>query len=182
MIVNIIHGRRDERLPRLYNELQDQGITDFKIWEGIHDVRSIVRSINLSHKQIVKYAKDNFIPEICIGEDDVRFTHPNSFNYFLQNKPKEFDIYLSSIYLGEIAADNTVQSFSALHLYIVNERFYDTFLSLPEDEHLDRAMSGKGLFVVCHPFIAEQYDGFSSNTGKEEQYGGLMRGRQMYNG
>ncbi len=43
-------------------------------------------------------------------EDDVRFTNPNSFKYFLENKPKDFDIYLSGIYLGEILEDNSVKS------------------------------------------------------------------------
>jgi hypothetical protein len=113
-------------------------------------------------------------------EDDVRFTNPNSFKYFLENKPKDFDIYLSGIYIGEILEDNSVKSFTGFHCYIVNERFYDEYLSVPDDEHIDRALSNLGKYYVCNPFIAIQYNGFSYNTKMDMNYDDLLRERELY--
>lgn len=179
MRLNVIVGSRSERLPHLLNELITQGISDNELWEGIF-LPSVKKSINLAHKQIVEYAKLADWDEVAIAEDDIRFTHTNSWNYFLSNKPEDFDIYLGMIYLGEIDENNIVENFTGLTLYIVSKRFYDTFLSVPEDEHLDRALGGLGKFVVCYPFVAKQYNGFSSNTGKVENYDKLLENRKFY--
>lgn len=182
MRLNIIHGNRHERLSLLKEQLDSQNIWDYKIWDGEHCVDSVVRSINLSHKKIVQYAKDNDLSEICIAEDDIKFTHPNSFNYFLENKPDSFDMYLGGCYLPEFNPNQTLKSFCALHLYIISERFYDIFLALPEREHLDRAMAGLGVFILCNPMVAVQSNGFSQNTGKEENYDRLIYGYEIYKG
>ena len=65
-------------------------------------------------------------------EDDVYFPAQDGFEYFLKNKPDDFDIYLGGIYLGSDKVKEMNQRirhrFSGLHCYIVHERFYDTFL------------------------------------------------------
>ena len=183
MRLNILIGNRAERIPRLMKELETQGITDYELWDGIFERSAKVKeNINAAHRQIVEYADVAGWEEVCIAEDDVRFTHPNSWNFFLSNKPKEFDVYLSSTYTCEYNSDGTLYSFSGLHCYIVSRRFYKTFLSLPSIDHIDRAMSGLGVFIECSPYIAEQYNGFSSNTGKDEKYEHLMNGKIRYCG
>lgn len=163
-------------------ELEVQNISDYVLWDGIYKYDSAKENINAAHKQIVEYAQLAGWDEVAIGEDDLRFFAPGAWDYFLANKPKDFDLYLSSIYMGDIKEDNTVDYFCGFGLYIVHSRFYDKFLSVDRHEHIDRAMKGLGKFVVCNPMIAEQTDGFSSNTGKDEKYHHLLNGRNLFTG
>lgn len=136
MIPNIINGNIN-RLPKLIEELNNQNIRIFNIVEGKHDSTSVVKAINLSHKMIVEDALDKGLEEVCIFEDDIKFTDLGAWDYYLINKPKSFDIYLGGIYLGDILPDNTVKSFTALHCYIIHSKFYTTFLSTPDNQHID---------------------------------------------
>lgn len=181
MKVNIICGNRAERLPRLMKELETQAISNYELWDGVF-LPSIKKSINRAHKQIVEYAKLAEWEEVAIAEDDIRFTHKNSWGYFLEQKPPDFDIYLSMIYMGEMDEAGMVKDFRSMTLYIVNSRFYDVFLSVPDDEHIDKALAGLGKYIVCRPFVALQYNGFSGNTGKNEVYDSLLGGRELYLG
>jgi len=181
--IGIIHVEKDtDRYNRLLKELEQQGIKDYTIFPAVHDIRSVKRGINLAHKSVIEYAKEAGFEEVCVMEDDLRFTNPNSFNYFLKSKPTDYDLYLGGIYVGDIFPDKTVKSFSGFHLYLCHSRFYDKFLATEEDAHVDREMTGLGRFVVCEPFAAIQYNGFSSNTGKEEVYDHLLHGRRLYDG
>lgn len=181
MEINVIHlPKRIDRMRSLQKELQEQGITDYKIWSGIIDSEIIERGISKAHKQIVKYAKDNCLSEILIGEDDLHFTDKNSLKFFLANKPSDYDIYLGGIYYGRLSSDNSVEDFSGLTLYMVNERFYDTFLSAREDVHLDRALREKGKFVVCNPFVVVQHNGFSDNVKREVNYDNFLKSRNLF--
>jgi len=183
MTLNIIHlQHRIDRLLILKEEFTNQNITDFKIWEGIVDCDSPCAGISKAHKQIVKYARDVNLPEVLIGEDDLHFVSDGAYNFFLKNKPVDFDVYLGGIYSGEIKTDNTVNDFAALTLYIVNKRYYDIFLNLPENIHLDRAMRYTGRFVVCHPFVVKQHNGFSDNLKIESDDDRYLLGREFYNG
>lgn len=181
MRLNIICGNRVERMPRLMNEIKMQWITDYEFWDGIY-VSSIKRSINLAHKQIVEYAMIAGWDEVAIAEDDVKFSAPGAWDYFLNHKPDVFDLYLGGIFLGQPDENGLVTDFTGMTCYVVAKRFYETFLSIPEDEHIDRALGGLGRFVVCQPFIATQFDGHSSNTGKNEVYGSLQANRTFFNG
>ncbi len=182
MIPQIIHRKEDtERLPRLLHELEQQGISEYELWDGIWDNYSTVRGINLAHKQIVDYARLKKLPEVLIFEDDIRFCGKGAFNHFLETKPESFDLYLGGIYLGDIDENNRTKSFSGLHCYIVHSRFYDTFLSTPDDEHIDRILSNLGEYYVSYPFTSIQYNGRSSNTKQDENYDTLLKGRLLYN-
>lgn len=179
MLINVIHGGRTERMALLEKEIEGQGLSmffDVEVWQGVHDSRSVVRSINLSHKQIVRNAKENGYPEVTIAEDDVKFCGKGAIKYYLDNKSTDYDLYLGCVYLGDIQPDNTVDEFSALIFYTVHERFYDTFLSVSDDLHIDRALTRLGKFVVCNPMCCKQHDNiFSSNTGKIEDYSHQLR-------
>lgn len=181
MRIAVIHNfDAGDRFDRLMKEFTVQNINEFRFFNAIHDTNSVARGINLAHKQCVRFAKEMQLPEICIMEDDVRFTNPGSFKYFIQNKPSDFDIYLSGIYVGDIQEDNSVQVFSGFHCYIVAQKFYDIFLSVPEDAHIDRALGGLGKYIVCNPFAAIQYNGYSYNTKMDMNYDSLLEDRKLY--
>lgn len=181
MVLNVICGNRGERLPRLMNEIKTQNI-DYNLWEGVFDPKSVIRSINLAHKKIVQYAKDTNMECICIAEDDVQFTCPTSYKYFIENIPQEYDLYLGGIYLGDIQEDKSVKHFTGMHLYIIHNKFYDTFLSTDPNTHIDIALADLGYYKVCNPFAAIQFNGFSANTGKEENYDAIISNRELYCG
>lgn len=164
----------------LIKQFEEQGISDYEFWDGIYKYKFPKENINAAHKQIIEYAQLAGWPEVCICEDDVCFFAPGAWNYFIENKPSDYDLYLSSIYVGNIAEDNTVKDFCGFGLYFCHSRFYQTYLETDKHEHIDRALSGKGKYVVSNPFVAEQRDGFSSNTGKDEKYRWLMRGRKLF--
>lgn len=179
--LNIICGNRSERMPRLLKEIEQQGIVNYKLWDGVHIPDLTAKeNISLAHKQVVEWAKVAEFESVIIAEDDIRFFAPGAWDYFLANRPEDFDLYLASVYLGELREDNTVNSFSGLTLYIVHSRFYDKFLAINPNGHLDRELEGKGKFVVCSPFVAEQHDGWSGNSMKNEKYGQLMEGRNKF--
>jgi hypothetical protein len=125
-----------------------------------------IQAISLSHKKIVKYAKDNKLPEICIAEDDILFTSLNSYKYFLDNKPDDFDIYLGGYYTGIPLPDKTLYSFSGLHIYCIRESFYEKFLSVTTLRNIDQAIAGMGLFKFCEPLVAKQRNGYSFHRKK----------------
>jgi hypothetical protein len=173
-----------DRLLLCTQELAAQNITDYRIWPGIIDKTVVFRGISQAHKQIVRFAKDNNLPEVLIGEDDLLFTSPRSFEYFLENKPIDYDIYLSSVYPpGRPQEDNTVKDLAGLTLYMVHCRFYDTFLSIPEHDHIDRGLRlYQGKYIVCNPFIAIQRDGFSDNKRRNCSYSAYMKNKPLLRG
>jgi hypothetical protein len=162
-------------------ELATQGIEDYELWQGLI-LPSIKESINRSHKMIVEYASVAGWEEICIGEDDLKFSSPGAWEYFSKQKPNDFDIYSGGIFLGSPDKDGVVKNFTGMSLYIISQKFYETFLSVPDDDHIDRMLDGLGRYVVCQPFVVTQYDGISSNTGKFEKYGDLQKNREFYKG
>lgn len=180
--VNIITGHRADRLPLLMQELERQGITNYKFWDSIL-LPSVKASINAAHKQIVEFAMVAEFSSVMIAEDDFVGTHPNSFKFFLDNEPEQYDMYLSMVYMGDLDENNRVKAFTGMTLYKVHSRFYDKFLSVEANEHIDRALSEiGGLFCVCNPFTFIQRNGWSSNTGKHEVYDNLLQNRALYCG
>ncbi len=178
MIAHIIINPDNPRpKDNLYLELDQQGITA-KFWVCVPDRNNVVRSINLSHKQIVSFAKDHLLPEICIMEEDVMFPAQDGWRYFLDNKPHEFDLYLAGAYgLNDAAFTRilkkpgavAVHNFAGLHCYIIRNTYYDKFLSLDENQHIDN-QPGMGRFFVCAPFAALQRPGYSYNAKRTVDY------------
>lgn len=175
------HIIADPLRPHPNNTLEDeiarQGI-QARIWVGIHDPLSVVSSINRSHKMIVRLAKEQQLPEICIMEEDVMFPAADGWRYFLTNKPESFDLYLGGCYglnqraYNRIASDpgaTEIHNFAGLHCYIISASYYDRFLALPEDSHIDD-QPGMGRFYVCSPFAALQHPGWSSNNRAHADY------------
>ena len=181
MKLNIIHlEQRKDRESLLAIQLREQNINKYNVWEGILDNYLPQRGIAKAHKQIVFWAKNHNLPSVMIAEDDIKFTSLGAFNYFIKNEPKEYDIYLGGITYGNINEKNLTNDFSGLTLYIVQQKFYDIFLSLPENENIDRALANKGKFLVCNPFVVVQHNGFSDNKKKHQNYDIYFQDRNLF--
>ncbi len=183
MQLNIIHLKhRKDRQDLLTKELNEQNITEYTIWEGYLDNESPKRGIAKAHKHIVKWAFDHNLSSVMIAEDDIKFTSPGAFDYFMQNEPEEYDIYLGSIFYGNIKEDCSVNDFAGATLYIVKQQFYGVFLSLPENENIDfdRALANKGKYIVCDPFVAIQHNGYSDNVKAYRDYEPFLKNRRIY--
>lgn len=181
--LNIITGNRPERMPLLMEEIERQGIVNYKFWDAVYKRDSIKAGISEAHRQIVAYAKLAEFSDVMIAEDDFVGSHPDSFKYFLANRPQQFDLYLSQVFLGDLDEENRVKDFTGLTLYIVHSRFYDKFLSVSPQEHIDHELSRiGGQFYVCNPFAFRQRNGYSSNTGKDENYDSLLERRNFFCG
>lgn len=154
MTFNIIHSSEDtDRLDKL--ELSNLSVV---FWQPIQNA-SAVKSINLSHKQIVAWAKENKLPEVWIGEDDVMFT--DDVNIYLNNKPEDYDLYFGGVYAATYF-DNNLVFWNGMHCYMVSEKFYDKFLECRDDMHIDLVLAHTGgNFKVCNPRIALQRPGWS---------------------
>jgi len=177
--MNIIHNQyRPDRWDNLMHELNRQGITEYRIWPSVFD-SPICKGVSRAHKQIVQFAQDVGLPEVIIAEDDIKFPAEDGFKYFLKRKPEDFDLYLGGIYRGEIK-DGKTDDFSGLHLYIIKQKFYDTFLSINEEKHLDTELKGKGDYHVCYPFAAIQYSGYSDVERAKTNFEGLLTDKLIY--
>lgn len=183
--LSIIHlHRRTDRYDALMIQLEEQGITDYKLWEGIEDKHSRKTGICKAHKQAVQWAKDNGLPRVIISEDDIRFFGKGSWDYYLSQMPKSFDLYMSMVYVGTIDEENRIRSTcSGFTLYCVHSRFYDTFLSIPDDCHIDRHitdMHENYEFFVCPQFVCEQTGSFSDHLRSSCDYSSLLVGRKVF--
>lgn len=180
MIPNVLHNSaRTERMPILENELRTQGIETYLSWDIIH-AKTVIESINISHKQIIKWAKQEGLEKVLVFEDDIRFCGNGAFDYYLKNEPDDYDLWLGGIYLGVIE-NGISKEFTALHCMMVHSRFYDSFLDTPNNMHLDHALANKGLYKVCEPFIAIQHNGYSDNSGVYCNYDIMFKDRKLFN-
>jgi len=181
--MNIIHlAHRVDRLQLLQKELLSQQIVEYRIWNGVIDVESPCRGICRAHKEIIEWAKREKLTEVLIAEDDLHFTALGAFDYYIKNKPLDFDIYLGGVTWGTIDPDNLVSDFSGTTLYFVHQRFYDTLLMQPENIPWDRGMAGLGKFIVCDPMIVVQHNGYSDNQKRYIDFGPLIRRRKWFTG
>jgi hypothetical protein len=164
--------RRIERYQPLIDEFQKHDIC-FRLWPCVV-LNDVVASINASHKMIVRWAKESGLKEVAICEDDVYFPAKDGWEYFLRNKPKEYDIYLACTYLPE----NLVCGF---HCYMVSERFFETFLNAPDSVHIDTYFNDvKGDYKFCRPFAALQREGYSSNNRAFSNYNAVLKEEDIY--
>jgi hypothetical protein len=181
VILNIIHlSHRLDRLVLLKQELESQYITAYKLWDGIIYPGNTATGISRAHKHVVQHALENDLPEVLIGEDDLKFTAPGAFNYFLQQKPPEFDLYLGGISYGKLDNNQTVGDFAGLLLYIVDKRFYQTFLSMPEEKNLDRSLKNEGKYIVCDPQPVIEHGGHSDHLKVYMDHSDFFETRNLF--
>lgn len=180
--IAIIHNDAEQgRYKTLMKELESQNIYKYMLFPSVYHPKGAKEGINLAHRQCVEYAKVAGFSEICVMENDISFLGDGAFDYFIKRKPEDFDLYLAGAYVTNFNKDGTLHDFCGFHCYIVKDHFYDTYLSVPYDEHIDRAMAGMGKFILCDPMIAVQHSGYSSNTGKFENYDSLLQDKRLFN-
>lgn len=180
MIVNCIHlNERVDRHEHFIDEVKNQEKCEAFLWSGV-SAFEVKRNISMAHKFIIQSAKEN-LEMVAICEDDIEFTSKQSYKYFIDNIPDDFDLYFGGLSGGFIdEADNTVSNFSGLFLYIVHERFYDIFLDADESKNLDRALGThkameeiekklgrKPIYKVCNPLVAKTINSYSDNHKTE---------------
>jgi len=178
--LHIIHlNHRKDRMALLERELKKQCIS-VCLWPGIPDPENPKRGISQAHKQIVQYAQRESLPYITIAEDDIYFTDQGAYDYFLQHIPADYDLYLGSIYYGNLQSDHSVTDFAGLTIYRIHQKFYSVFLAADEQQNLDRALAGKGKFIVCDPFIALQHNGYSDHQKCYVNYKDYIKDKKLY--
>lgn len=172
-----IQRTREERVLSICKQSKEQKFP-LRFWEGIIDKRGGYAGINLSFKKIVRWAKENNEPMVTIGEDDLCFSAPGAWQYYLDQMPKEFDIYSAGIYSGQIVDGRIMNGWSGNTLVTVHERFYDFFLSITDDDHLDRRLGNhchEKLFLVCEPFVCYQLSGYSDNHHRPTSHEAFLK-------
>lgn len=179
-VVNIINlKKRADRRKDVSLEMMRHDIP-YVFWDGI-EMKPVKTGISKAHKQIVRFAKETKKDFVVIGEDDIEFTAPKAYEYFIKNIPQDYDIYLSGYYFGRPDENNIIAKFSGLSLYIVHSKYYDSFLEADEHYHLDTALCMKGgKFVVCDRFIATQKEGYSDNVKKVVNYEKRIAGKPLF--
>lgn len=184
--LNILHpSSRKDRYELLMKQLEQQKITDYKLWDNpigqsMVQRRSLVCS---GHKKIVQHAKDNNLKSVIIAENDITFFGDGAWDYYLKNIPEDYDIYFGMIYVGEIKDNRVVSESSGFTLYMVNERFYDRFLAAPPDKHIDRTITSlweQYKFMVCPKFVCHQNDTQSDNTMGRPDLTKYLKGRELF--
>lgn len=180
MTIHIIHDNRlVGRYEALMKEFEEQGVVDYKIWEIVECVNSVITSINLSHKRIVSWAKSEGLKEVCIAEDDLCFTAKGGWSHFLNQKPEKFSLYLWGSYIVPL----TNKCICGFQLYVVGEEFYDTFLNTPTDVHIDTYFDKvEGDYRFCYPFSALQRACFSANNKAITNYNTSLRPEDIWKG
>lgn len=185
--LSILHlPERFDRMELLGKELFKQGITNFHVQDGYIDIYNRKKSITIGHKRMVQRAKDLGYQRAILCEDDIRFLGKDkgAWKYFLDNIPEDFDMYVGLVYVGNVKDNRITETSSGITtLYIIHERFYDIFLSIPDDCHIDRELSSlwdKYKLMVCPKFVVEQTGGFSDNTLKKCSYETLLEGKKLF--
>jgi len=172
-VLNILHlpndpafPHREERERSFLKQAREESI-ETRVWDGIHDPDNTIRAISRAHKRIVRHAADAGLPRVLVAEDDIRFTRPGAWRYFLDAIPSECDMFLGHVYYGEWDAEGRLHGpFASMTLYCVHERFYKYFLSVSEREHIDLVMNKAYRYDirVCLPMVCGQMSGWSENS------------------
>lgn len=179
---------RVEREGSLLKEIEGQSEPiQIAFFEGVHEKKNTKKAICEGHQRIVRFAQENNLQNIIICEDDLRFTSPNSFKYFLSQIPKSYDIFCAMTYVCTKKEGNRLLGpFSGgLTLFSVNQRFYETFLNINPNVHLDRFLgeiSPNFEMNECPLVPAYQSGGLSDNLKQVLFYDVYLENRELFNG
>lgn len=168
---------REERLLSVIKQSKQFGFP-VKFWEGIVDPRGTSYGIVLAFRKIVEYARDANLPRVCIAEDDIIFSSPRSWQYFIDNIPDAYDLFYGGIYSGQVENGRIVNGFSGNTLMIVPENFYDEFIlrcdeAILKGDHLDRYLGNfahQKNYRICEPYICYQLTGYSDRMRRYTQH------------
>lgn len=183
-----IKRNREERIISIVRQSKLMQFAT-RFWEGDTFRGNFIDArigVGRSFKKIVRWAKENNLKRVTIGEDDLLFSHPDAWKYYIDNIPKDYDIYYGGIYDGRISEGRIVSGYAGHTLITVNERAFDFFLSAEESIHIDRwcgkHCAEKKLFV-CQPFVVSQIPtSYSDNHKAMASHAPLMEGVKLYGG
>lgn len=170
--VHIIHNSLDtEREKVLEEEVASVGI-NVQLWESIA-CDNVITAVVRAHKQIVKWAMERGKEEVIIAEDDFHFpAGRKGLDYFFENKPIEYDIYLAGVYVGKdkLPFTRRLFQFSGMHFYFVHSRFFRQFLDIDESQSIDNSLSalaktGVAEIYSLYPMAAIQHENVSATSG-----------------
>lgn len=188
VVLYIINDDRQlDRLPPLIEQCEKYGI-DYEIVPACIDKKTILESITESFKRLVRFAKETRMNEIWIAEDDLMFPSDGSWEYFVKNKPKDFDVYIGGSYLihNEWKYEPPtvkVNEWVGNHLIVISERYYDRWLETKDFGHIDSEQRGKGEFYVCFPYAALQRPSKSANCNYQQvNYNTIVPREYIYKG
>lgn len=179
-IINVINLlRRTDRREAVIRQMEMEK-APYWLWEGIETNPAKI-GISRSHKKIIQWAKDNNLPFVVVGEDDLQWLGGGAYKYFIDNMPDSYDLYLGNYSGGSPDANNVMKRFNATTLYSCSSAYYDTFLSVSENIQIDNALSMiGGKFIMCPKFVCKQTAGYSDNMKKEMNYDYLLQGKPLY--
>jgi GR25 family glycosyltransferase involved in LPS biosynthesis len=173
----------DTRMQNILTQCNEQSIK-FVMSKGVTTERQTFHNINLAHKNLIRMAKENGFKRIIIAEDDIVFTAPGAWKYFLSQIPENYDLFLGLVYAGEVAEGRVLNGFSGgMTLYSIHERFYDFALSIPTDTHVDRKLGEAAFekeYYVCQPYVCRQAGGYSHNLHRNAEYTEYERDKKFY--
>lgn len=184
-ILNILHlERREDRLQQLIRQMEWNKVP-YTLWEGFDEPGNVKQAITRGHKKIIKYAKDNNLPFINIAEDDLVFTHKDSYKYFNEQVPDDYDLFFGLFYQAEVNEERRILNgmSGVLTLFRVNNNFYDFFLEMPDDVYTDRYLgltAFKHKYYVVPEFCCFQSGGWSDNLRQVMYYDVYLEGKKMY--
>lgn len=151
------------------------------MWQGEVYSDSVERSINRSHKKIIEFGKARGDEVTVVIEDDAMF-RAGGWEAFIGGIPARFDIYLGGVYGGHeayVGRWHMVKQIVGFHCYMIHKRFYDSFLAVPDNEHIDLAQHD-GLFLVHYPFVCLQRPGYSTTARCEQDKNTSLKPEDLY--
>lgn len=190
MQIFVIHDLSNkDREQSFLREFEIQGIVGYEIIPAEMSYKNTQQAISRSHKKCIQRAKDAGENSVLLFENDLQFVCAGAYDRFislLSEVPADFDIFLGGFYdsLPVPITDSIAKlegKLSGLHCYIVNGKFYDTFLGADENYNLDYWLSapefGNCIAYSAYPMICIQRDGYSDNVKSVTNYNEGLRMR-----
>jgi GR25 family glycosyltransferase involved in LPS biosynthesis len=183
----LIHDELRKDREKLYlEEVRVQGITGLEIVPAFKFYSNVQKNISEAHKGCIRKAQEDDLPRVMVLEDDVKFSAPGAYNEFIRlsyHLPEDWDIYIGGsydYYHAKTEEHGThisepltkLRKFAGLHCYMVNKKFYKTFLETRGLNNLDKALTGN--IWMMYPMGALQWDTFSDNTNKITYYNSVF--------
>lgn len=182
----LIIRSREQRALSIIRQSKEQYFP-IRFWEGQICRGSFIDGrigISRAFKKIVRWAKEKQLGRVIIGEDDILFSAPGAWGYYLANIPPSYDIFLGSIYAGDISGNRVVKGYSGHSLIAIHNRSYDFILSADENIHLDRwcgRFCSEKEFIACLPFVVYQIkEGYSDNHNRVVSHEGYLKGVKFF--
>jgi hypothetical protein len=166
-------------------EMAEQNI-DYKVWDAKYVPNVIGLGCCLSHKAIVRDAKEKGLKQVAIAEDDIVFSSKRAWSYFLEQMPTDFDFYMGVSYSTLTYPTNVVQhAFYSMSLYVIKETIYDILLAAPEGElkNIDVYLNefiDTHKFRICQPYVCKQLEGYSFNYSQDRLLDHFLAGKVLY--